>query len=237
MKSELIFYDPLIEPGSERHHLHLGNVRYVTAQDYYRVQVGHVMNILAVFMNLSASGVPAGEQGAVDDAIADEYWNRYKGCLIPPRVMRELAAESNGADALASIVEQARRKLVTPEVALDDAITERIRLRVGVLKAGIDGALSDRQLAIAEVIIDMFLLERAAMEDVIMAEREREPGQTRASVIEQMDAEEALVFETALPVIIRPEMIRKAIPASMQADLQALTAARTPYFVKGVFAD
>lgn len=236
--ADLIYYDPLVPAGTVRERADGVQVRHVPPQDYFRAQVGRVMNVLAVFLNIGPeSPVPVDLQAAVDDAVADEYWNRYEGCLIPPRVLAVIAEESDGADALASLLEQARRSILTKDVSVDDAITERTRVRIAILKQGIDGVLTDRKIAIAEAVVDMFLLERAVMEDVIAAEREREKGQTRAAVILQMDADEALVFETALPVIIRPEIIHKAIPPSMRGPLQALAAKRTPFFIHGLFKD
>jgi hypothetical protein len=235
MSERLIHHDPAIAAGTVRTLPEVGEVAYVEAEAYYRRQVGSVMNVLAVFLNIAPeSGLPTTLLSKLDEAVADEYWNRYEGCLIPARVSRAIARAGN-AGGFYQRLEDCRVAILQPSVSLKQAEEERVKARIALLVAGLDGHVSDHQLAVGEAFVDMLLLERAAMEDVIRAESDRKPGETRAEVIERMDAAKEFAFEGMLPAIIRPQAIVEKLDPALMARLQSFAARRRPYYVERVF--
>jgi hypothetical protein len=233
MSRVMIHYDPAVPVGTERLVSDGENVRFVDAERYFRAQVGSVMNVLAVFLNIAPeSGLPESLLARLDDAVAEEYWERFDGCLVPPRVERAIRRAAAESPDLLARLEGIRNAILSPSVALEDAQSARVRVRIELLEAGMAGHLGDYPLAVAEAFADMMLLERAAMEDVLRAESERQAGQTRAEIIERMDANKDFAFEAMLPVIIRPQVILERLDTASMARFQAYAARRRPYQVE-----
>lgn len=238
--SEFVFYDPAVEPGTTRERPDGQVVRFVAAEEYYPLQLGHVSNATIVFLNIAPSGTAQLSEEAsraVDDAIANAYWNHYNGLLLPPRVMRTLARAAADGDrkAFLSDLEAIRMDILSPDVSLEDADVRRIRARVRALERGSSDVITDFQTACEEAFADLMYLQRAAMDDILRAESEREEGQTRADLLDKWDQDAALAFENSLPTIIRSAPVEQAIPSELRSAIQMFADRRRPYFKEGLF--
>ena len=239
--TELICYDPGKPEGAVVEREDGTRVKYVTARDYYLVRLDYSFSVVMVFLSIAPQMNPQLDQKTrreLDDEIADRYWNFYEGCLLPPDVRRVLrrAAEQGAKGEFLGLLETARRDILNRDVDLQDAFRQRVARRIQALRMGLDRVLTEYQVAVAEATIDLFLVERLAMEDVIRAERER-GERTRAEMIEHYDNLRETTLERKLTMIFRPQTILQAIPAAMLAELEEFNKIRKPYHLRGVFAD
>lgn len=238
--SELIFYDPKVEAGTVRERSDGAKVRYVAPEVYFPHHLGYVANATVVFLNIapsSAADLSDEVRLKVDEAIADAYWNRYQGLVLPTRVMKAIQASATGqgAGTFLSLIETARQQILNRNVDFETAAERRIEHRVEALQKGASGQITDLQTSVAEAVIDLLYLERAAMQDILRAESERDPDQPRCDLLDIWDKEADLVFEDSLPVIIRAQPVQEAIPSALMGAIQEFSAKRRPYFREGIF--
>lgn len=233
-----IFYDPLSAPGTTGPGPDGTPVQFVSPQEYYVRMLGQRMNVTLVFLSANMpERVPAADLPAVDDAIAEAYWNAHGGCLTPPRVRRLVRAASDGheGEGWLAQTDQVREAILVAET-LEDAVELHGIFRVEWLWNGVGRRMSDLQVSAGELMTDYVLLQRAIMEDVRTAEARREPGETRASVLERMDRGAELAFERAITTVHKPQLIADAIPAAQRVDIERYARSRESLASAGLFA-
>lgn len=237
--AELIYYDSKREVGSTVNLPDGRTAKIVPAEEYYAQYVGYVTNIAITFLNIGAAGfVPEDLQPKVDDVIADIYWNKYEGCITPPRVMRAIAraaAEGKGKMFL-EFIDAIRQAIITRDIDLAQAEEVRASMRIDAVRMGAAGRFTDYQTSVAEFICDLFLLERAAMEDVIRAEQLRKEEQTRAEMFKQFDQELSLSFEKALPKLLKsmPLVERMRSDPMLYREIEEFANRRAPHYRTGI---
>ena len=173
---------------------------------------------------------------AVDDAVAAVYWDRYEALLLDPTLLGTLAEaceDGDGAELL-DLLGHARTEILNPDQPLEQATERRLGFRVKALLKGAAGELSDYQTAVAELFIDLLLMQRGIAEDVLRAERERAPDTPRFAIVRKYDEEQDLVFERLLPNLVRPQVVENAIPASVRPAVEDFARERTPHYATGV---
>lgn len=234
----MMLYDPARAPGTEDVRADGTPVRYVEPEEYFVGLLATKVNATLIFIHAHLPDrVPSDRLAAVDDALAEAYWSTYQGCLMPPRVLRVLAKASEGAagQMLIEAVEAARQEMFAAPT-LPDAIELHAQFRLQALLYGVDNYCTEYQCAAGEFLMDYLLLQRAIVEDVRRAERERAPGETRAAVLERMDKKAELEFEKAIGVVLRPQRIVELIPPMRRADVEAYAQRRRPIYREGVFS-
>lgn len=237
MSNQLIFYDASREVGSTEEDEQGRLIKYVSPQQYYVAMLDHVMNVTVVFLAAHAADDMTGDElKEVDDAIAEAYWEKYLGCLTPPRVMhtlREQAEAGSTGELMLEEVESARQELFDAPT-LEDAADVHASFRVQFLDQGADGYLTDYQVAVGEIMADYLLLQRAIAEDVRRAEDERLDDQPRAEVLEEMDRSAELEFETMLSKVLRPNRVVDMIPGPRRSEIEEFAKRRRQLFREGV---
>jgi hypothetical protein len=78
------------------------------------------------------------------------------------------------------------------------------------------------QRGIAELLADWLLIQRAAAEDVVAAERDRGPGETRGDALQRVDAQASFLFERAVAEVLDPTAVARHAPAEARAAGEAL---------------
>lgn len=239
MNHDLIQYDPARTPGETRQSASGETVRFVEPAEYYVALLGNVMNATVVFLNAGMEGkMDPDTLSEVDEAIADAFWNEYEGCLTPPRVLRSIQRAATGPSGKIMVedLDDVRQQLFDAE-NLEEAAEIHADARLQFLMRGAERYLTDTQVAVGEVTTDYLLLQRAIAEDIRRAERERDPGQPRASVLERLDRSAELMFEEMLSQVLRPQRIVDLIPQGRREDIASFARRRRPIFRTGVFAD
>lgn len=237
--TDLIYYDPKQEPGSTLKLPDGRTAKIVSAEEYYSRQVAYVTNIAITFLNIGPAGaVPEEERNKVDDAVADAYWNQYQGCILPPRVMRAIAragAEGKGRMFL-EFIDASRQAILTPDTTLSQAEEARASMRIDALRLGAAGRFTPYQTSVSEFLCDIFLLERASMEDVLRAENEREEGQTRAELFKKFDEDLSLSFEKMLPKLLKSSTLVDKIRTDpmLYREIEDFANRRPPHYKTGV---
>jgi ATP-dependent Clp protease ATP-binding subunit ClpC len=213
------------------------SVKAVPAEYYYPRFLAHVSCVTVALLELGPSGlVPETAQFAADEAVAAEFWARYEGLLLPPMVLDGLLYATRNSDAHALLVclEGSRKQILDRDVSLDQAQARHIERRVTALTLGANGELSDRETAFAEFFCDLLLLQRFSMQDLLRAEKERDPVEPRSVLIKQWEEEANLAVEACLPLLLRSSAVSDAIPASLRPAVRIFGQARRPYFRSGV---
>lgn len=240
MNKPLIFYDSEHEPGSTGEDAEGRTIEYVEPERYYVAMLDHVMNVTVVFLAAQEADELTGEKlQAVDDAIAEAYWEKYLGCLTPPRVLetlREQAEAGSTGELMLEEVESAREEIFDAPT-LEDAADVHASFRVQFLDQGADGYLTDYQVAVGEIMADYLLLQRAIAEDIRRAEQERAEGQPRAAILEEMDRSAELEFETMLSKVLRPSRVVDMIPSHRRSEIEEFATRRRQLFREGVLED
>lgn len=239
MSGELrLALDPRKEPGTEEVDDQGRRVRIVAADEYFRRLLGSRMSATMVFLMAHNSGwVPEDQLAVVDDAIADEFWTRYEGCLVPPRVLALLRKVSAGdaGQVLIQTVESVRTELFSME-SLDEAVRLHVQARVRFVQDGSAQRLTDTQVAAGEFMSDYLLLQRAIYDDIQRAEKQKAGGQTRGALLEEWDRQVKLKFDKAVAHVLRPKGGRELIPERDLALLQQYARRRPPIYQEGLLA-
>jgi hypothetical protein len=235
----MLAYSPDVKPGTQED-LDDGRVlRYVEPEEYFTALLGEIMNVQIVFLDIAfGDRVPAERLASVDEAIARAYWDIYEGMLMPRQVVRAIAEAADGPSGglLIGELERARREIYGAK-DLDEATRVHTGFRVQLLLHGADGYLSDQQVAVGEAVTDFILFQRAVSDDVRRAERDRQPGETRAAVLQRLDNRQELVFDKALMKILNTQGVAEAIPQARRADVIEFARGREALYQTGVFAD
>lgn len=238
MSNMPIFYDPLQEldsvgPGPEG-----TPVKFVSGEAYFTGMLGFRMNVTLVFLSINTvDQVSPEELLKLDNAIAAAYWKKYEGVLFSPRVRHLLRAASAGPSGSywLSQIESIKGHMVDAD-SLEMATDIHAVSRVEMILDGVDHKLSDFQVAAGEFMTDYLLLQRAIMEDVRTAESRRQPGESRAAILELMDRSAELAFEKAVATVHRPQIIAEAIPLVKKAEIEKYSRNREQFYTTGLFA-
>lgn len=235
--SVLIHYDPNQAPGTERTMPNGTTIRYVKPEEYYPRLLDRVMNATVVFLHLSspASKVPESERVSVEDAIADIYWEKYRGCLLAPAIrsiFRDMIEGRSGDLLLDELDDVFESMFAAPTI--EDAKEIHATARVQMLDRGAEGMLTESQAAFGEFMVDYLLLQRGIAEDVRRAERERHTNAMRGSVLARYDQKGEMEFERMLMHIMRSEHIYQMIPAGRWRQFESFARRRRPFHKMGL---
>lgn len=237
--AEFIQFDSNKPVGTEEPHPNGGVIRFVTPEEYFAALLGEVMNATVVFLHANAPGLLTPEQQqAVDDAIAETYWDRYLGCLLPPNVMRAIARIADGpsGDMLLADIEDARKSIFAA-TTIDDAVEVHATYRIQMVIRGAEGMLTDVQASLGELMADYLLVQRGIAEDIRRAERERGRGETRGAVLARLDRSADLQFERLLGQVLHPKRVYQMIPKNRRRELEQFAQSRKPLHSSGVLAE
>lgn len=235
---QFIQFDPDKKVGTTAQQPSGGTVRYVGPEEYFTRMLGSVMNATMVFLHAhSAVGLTPEQQRSVDDAIADAYWNKYLGCLMPPVVRQAISRAARGpsGEVLLAELEDARQSFFAAP-SVEDATEVHASHRVQALVRGASGLYTDEQTSLCELMLDYLLLQRGIAEDVRRAEREQDSNHTRGDIIARLDRTADLHFEMVLGYIFNPRRAYQQIPKSRMRELEQFAQIRTPYHSTGILA-
>lgn len=175
-------------------------------------------------------GLSPAERQAVDDAVARHWMGSFAGLLTPPPVLELLtqlgadAAGPGGAYVL-EVLEQVRVALRGGR-GLPAAYQQWAQARAVIADEAARQRWSADQRAIAEVLCDWMLIQRAAAEDVAAAERDRGPGETRGDALQRVDAQASFLLERAVAEVLDPRAVARHAPAAARAVGEALGLTR-----------
>jgi len=237
--AELIHFDPQKTPGTEELSPSGKTIRYVPPEEYFAALLGEVMNVTVVFLHANTPGLLSPEQQrSVDDRIAEEYWGKYLGCLMPRRVLRAIARIAKGpsGEILLEEIEDMRRAIFEAST-IGDAVEVHASCRIQMVLRGAEGMFTDEQASLGELIADYLLVQRGIAEDVRRAEKERGAGETRASVLARLDRSADLQFELVLSQVLHPKRAYQMIPKSRKRELERFAQIRRPLHQTGVLSD
>lgn len=232
----LVLYDPAATPGTQMTDGDGRTIQYVAPDAYFKAMLGTVMNATVVFLKTVAPGAVAeGMLHSVDDAIAQEYWDTYDGCLMPTALLALLSRSAIGptGEILLEGVESARQEMFAAG-DLTEAEEIHASFRVQFLLQGAERFLTDAQVAVGEFLTDYIFLQRCVAEDVRQAESRRAPGEPRAVVLERMDSRAELAFEKGLAKVLRPKRALELIPAHKMPDIEDFVRRRRPLAKTGL---
>lgn len=236
--SDLIYYDPTRTPGEVETRPDGTTVRYVEPEEYFPRLLDRVMNATVVFLHLTGPGVvPEERRQSVEDAVADVYWNVYRGCLLAPAI-RDVwgrIIQGRSGDLLLDDLDEIRETLFAAPT-IEDAKEIHATARVQILTKGMEGLLTETQAAFGEFMVDYLLLQRGIAEDIRRAERERDVGATRGSVLTQLDRKGDLDFERMLMHVLRSERVFQMIPSSRWRQLEDFARRRRPLHKTGLLS-
>lgn len=177
-------------------------------------------------------GLSPTERQAVDDTVARQWTAAFSGVLTPPPVLEllvQLAGDATGPGGayVLEVLEQIRVALRGGR-GLSTAYHQWAVGRAAVADAAARQRWSPDQRAIAEVLVDWMLVQRAAAEDVLAAERDRGPGETRGDALQRVDAQASFLFERAVAEVLDPAAVARHAPADARAAGDALGPVARP---------
>jgi hypothetical protein len=217
-------------------------VTFVSAESYHRLRLGHLHSVVGAYSILSPDKpLSSALQNRIDRVIAATYWQLYEGFLLPPGPLTAIAraAAESGGDRFVEFLETMRRQILTPDVPLRVAGEWRHHARVGFLRLGARGMITDRQASVGELFADLLFLQRGAMEDMLHAEAERRRGTPRWQTMHRLAVNEATEdgFGIALRSVLRPHPVLEHIPDSVRPLIEAHAFFRTPFYRQGLLTD
>lgn len=212
--------------------------RYCTPAEYYTARLWHTFNAVQVFMEIpfALAGDLATCQ-AVEDQVAEAYWERHDGVLLPPRVVRQIAIVSGQVTG--------NRLMLWGERWIDDigraetyadALRHHGAARSEVLVTSQTADVSALVIATAEILADVFLVSRAIREDIRTAEEERGPNELRGTVLGVMDRDVRLRFEKALDYVLSPEALYNGLSEEAQEAARHFAPYRGRLHERGVLS-
>lgn len=237
-KPKRIFFEPGGEPGTDGTGPDGESVRLVSPSEYFVALLSWRWNATMVFLSIGSSGSLSPEEMAkVDDAVALAYWDEYGGILTSSRIRSLVRACMSSASGTYWIhqVENLADSMTESE-DLEAATELHAVARVEALLDGVDGRVSELQVAASEFMADYLLLQKAIMLDIRTAESRRAPGQTRHAMLEEMDRSADLALEKAMVTIHKPGLIADAIPSSRRPAIERFARSRDSIASSGLFA-
>ncbi|MDX2184734.1 MAG: hypothetical protein SFW08_12205 [Gemmatimonadaceae bacterium] len=166
-------------------------------------------------------GLSTTERHAVDDAVARAWISAMATVLTPPPVQQLLASLSRdpagpGGGYLLELLEQIRLALRSCR-GTPAAMAEWARWRAVIATEAERQHCSLDQRAAAEVLCDWLMLQRACVEDITVAERDRGPGETRGDVLMRIDGQGTFLFERTLSELLDPGAVARYAPDAARA--------------------
>jgi hypothetical protein len=184
---------------------------------------------LAPVVLLEASlhpGLSQVERLKLDDTVTDTWYGPLGGILTPPRLLAALVgvardpAGPGGAQVL-EVLEQARVSIRAAR-SFDAACRRWAEWRARIALEAARQHWSERQRDVAEVTVDWLFVQRGAVDDVEMADRERAHGETRGDALLRADAAGALRFEAAVAICLDSSAVGRYAPEAARAAGTAL---------------
>jgi hypothetical protein len=161
-------------------------------------------------------GLSTTERHTVDDAVARTWLSAMATVLTPPPVQQLLASLSRdpagpGGGYILEILEQIRLALRSAR-GVPAAMAEWARWRAVIATEAERQQCSLDQRASAEVLCDWLMLQRACVEDITVAERDRGPGETRGDVLMRIDGQGTFLFERTLSELLDSGSVARYAP-------------------------
>jgi hypothetical protein len=213
---------------------------FVSAERYHRLRLGQLHMVVSAYTALQKdAGMSFSMKARLDRVIFAAYWREYLGLLLPPDALDAIAraAAEEGGDRFLEYLETMRRQILSPDVSFPEAVEWRKHARIGLLRLGAQGKLTDLQASVGEFFSDLLLLERGSMALVLLAETERHEGTPRWEAIGRLLQEPGPDDEVgmAMSAVLRPHPIQERIPEEFFPLIEVHTHFRTRHFRQGVF--
>jgi hypothetical protein len=226
----------LFEPGKtvgETQNKNGSSFRYTTLPRYALLRVGHSTNLLGALLSLGAVTASIEARRRYEAALWRVYATRYQFAPLPPNLLALLRPQPGESDQpLIEEVERVRHTLIRPGKNVEDAHKAWVAARARLLVPATRPWLTDRQVAVAELLADVMLCQHAALHDVLRAQAEQSPTQSLSDVIRRMDEEKTFTFESALTMVVKQDAVLAAVPtdalATVCADLSRGRMAARP---------
>jgi energy-coupling factor transporter ATP-binding protein EcfA2 len=190
------------------------DVREVPAHWYWPRALAHRGLATGVLLGIDRSDLRPEFRLRAERVVLKAHFNRYRGAPLPPYILAalrqrvEVAPEEDFANWLDGAL---LAMSAAPKV--EDAVRTRTGYRRRALRLGAQGTWSERTVALAEFLTDLFLLHRAAGADIETA-RALAPkfGGSVSRAMAHLDAGRALAVERVLPLLVRPAFGPEDIP-------------------------
>lgn len=182
---------------------------------------------LVAFLDASVHpGLSNEARSHVDDALSSAWHASLSDTCTPPAVLRLLLelnrdATGPGGPWILEQLEGARIALRGGS-GLAAFLRPWAAWRAQLANEARRGGWSENQRNIAEVLCDWLLLQRACSEDLVLADRDRGPSETRGDALARRDAIGPFVLEQALAAILEPTAVGRNAPDSAAAAALAL---------------
>jgi hypothetical protein len=165
--------------------------------------------VLGPLTELACANLPADENRRAEGRLIRAYERLYLRVPLPAEILdllKTCAGEAGGADFVRWL--DHAREVVMDTNGLDEATAARTRLRRHAVLQGAARQWTERCVSAAELMTDVLLLCSAAHADLAAAIRAASGGCVVDALADMTEAQS--VFESALPLVIRPPRLEDA---------------------------
>ena len=217
-------------PGAAAH-----PVRVVSDAEYWALCAPHRLIVLGPLLDLTRLEMEPEATLAAERRLLRAYYQRYRGVPLPEDLLAALrAGAAMGPAEFRPWLDDARERIMGVGT-LEAAPAAWRSLRIDALRRGAAGGWNDRSVSLAELMSDVLLLCRAALEDVEAAvQRAGDDGGSVAGALLAMQDEARSAFETIMPTVLRPALTEEDLPEPERAAILAFASRRVPHGQDGL---